>query len=404
MAENPYVNKVEYAGQTLMDLTGDTVTPSDVLNGTTFHDRSGAPQTGNLITHNVYDGLDSTSTSDALSANQGKILNDKINKYQGTRNWVSGVDCNNYTNEGIYSLSDNLTNAPLNVTYFTLIVYAPRNDAIIQMVIKDDSIFYRMKVLSGWASWKQFAIKGETGTITGITMNGSSKGTSGVIDLGTVNTSKVKNDLTETSSGYVLDARQGKVLNESKASVSLSSTLQSVNLLGQQAGVYRYGLNCTNIPSSENGYCTIIERDNTTKLAIAITASGRYFTNTMASGTWGGWVELALSDTVSKIAGLKSGTNNIGNILCAGYNTGSGNYADFFVPINTNGKNVVSASISSNSLVFLSSKRVTFSSAPSITVEGYTDYGVRLELRYPSTETANICATVYAVDLSIVCS
>ena len=78
MAENPYVNKVEYAGQTLMDLTGDTVTPSAVLNGVTFHDKSGAPQTGNVITHDVYDGLDSTSSSDALSANQGRVLNESI--------------------------------------------------------------------------------------------------------------------------------------------------------------------------------------------------------------------------------------------------------------------------------------------------------------------------------------
>ena len=259
MAENPYVNKVEYAGQT-------TVTPSDVLNGKTFHDRSGAPQTGNLITHDVYDGLDSTSASDALSAKQGKVLND------------------------------------------------------------------------------------------------------------------------------------------SKASVSLSLSIQSVDLLAQQAGVYRYSQNCTNIPSSENGYCLVIERSDVTKLAIAITASGRYFTNTMTSGTWGGWIELALSDTVSNIAGLKSGTNNIGHVMCAGYNTGSGNYVDFFVPINTNGKNITSASIASNSAVYLSSKRVTFSSAPSVTVQGFTNYGVRLELQYPSTQTANICATVSAVDLSIVCS
>ena len=74
MASNPYVNKVEFAGQTIMDISNDTVTPSDVLDGVTFHDRSGAPQTGAVITHNVYDGLDSTSTSDALSANQGKVL------------------------------------------------------------------------------------------------------------------------------------------------------------------------------------------------------------------------------------------------------------------------------------------------------------------------------------------
>lgn len=84
MANNQYVNKVEYAGQTLVDLTGDTATPSDVLNGVTFHDRSGTPQQGSMITHNVYDGLDSSSTDDALSANQGKQLNTQLSDF-GTR-------------------------------------------------------------------------------------------------------------------------------------------------------------------------------------------------------------------------------------------------------------------------------------------------------------------------------
>lgn len=92
MANNPYVNKVEYAGQTIMDLTGDTATPSDVLNGVTFHDRSGTPQTGNLITHDVYDGLDSSSTSDALSAKQGSVLYTKIK-----RPLISLTDFNSFT-------------------------------------------------------------------------------------------------------------------------------------------------------------------------------------------------------------------------------------------------------------------------------------------------------------------
>lgn len=48
MANNPYVNKVEFGNQTIMDLTNDDVTSSDVLQGKSFHDRSGAPQTGTL--------------------------------------------------------------------------------------------------------------------------------------------------------------------------------------------------------------------------------------------------------------------------------------------------------------------------------------------------------------------
>lgn len=43
---NQYVNKVVIGGETKIDLTGDTVTTSTLLSGTTAHDKSGAPITG----------------------------------------------------------------------------------------------------------------------------------------------------------------------------------------------------------------------------------------------------------------------------------------------------------------------------------------------------------------------
>lgn len=43
---NEYTNKVIFGGQTLIDLTGDDVTASDVLSGKKFHLPSGAPGTG----------------------------------------------------------------------------------------------------------------------------------------------------------------------------------------------------------------------------------------------------------------------------------------------------------------------------------------------------------------------
>lgn len=46
MADNQYINKVVYGGQTLIDLTGDDVTASDVLAGKLFHLPNGAPGTG----------------------------------------------------------------------------------------------------------------------------------------------------------------------------------------------------------------------------------------------------------------------------------------------------------------------------------------------------------------------
>ena len=36
------INKVEYGGRTLMDLTGDTVTPETLFEGSTAHDKTGS--------------------------------------------------------------------------------------------------------------------------------------------------------------------------------------------------------------------------------------------------------------------------------------------------------------------------------------------------------------------------
>ena len=46
MANNEYINKVIYGGNTLIDLTSDTVTADKILSGYTAHAASGAPITG----------------------------------------------------------------------------------------------------------------------------------------------------------------------------------------------------------------------------------------------------------------------------------------------------------------------------------------------------------------------
>ena len=46
MAENQNVNKVVYGGETLIDLTADTITAGDLAAGVTAHDKSGAAITG----------------------------------------------------------------------------------------------------------------------------------------------------------------------------------------------------------------------------------------------------------------------------------------------------------------------------------------------------------------------
>lgn len=72
MANNPYINKVEYGNTTLIDLTGDTVTPNDVLSGKTFHSRTGEQMAGNLV---LPDELaDLTGDVEISSPQNGQVL------------------------------------------------------------------------------------------------------------------------------------------------------------------------------------------------------------------------------------------------------------------------------------------------------------------------------------------
>ena len=50
MANNQYINKVDYGNQTLIDLTNDTVTAATMLQGYIAHSASGATITGTIAT------------------------------------------------------------------------------------------------------------------------------------------------------------------------------------------------------------------------------------------------------------------------------------------------------------------------------------------------------------------
>lgn len=74
------INKVVYNGKTLMDLTGDTVTPATLLNGTTAHDKSGANITGTC----TYDSDTSDATAAVAEILYGKTAYVRGNKVNGT--------------------------------------------------------------------------------------------------------------------------------------------------------------------------------------------------------------------------------------------------------------------------------------------------------------------------------
>jgi hypothetical protein len=139
MANNPYVNKVEKAdGTVIMDISGDTVTPSDVRSGVTFHDRSGAAQQGGLIISSVYDGLDSSSATDALSAKQGKVLNGYMSD-TGTivsTGWAKPASVIKY---GKFAYIEIYDFQPSNKTFSSNLPseIRPLNDIVIPIVSKD---------------------------------------------------------------------------------------------------------------------------------------------------------------------------------------------------------------------------------------------------------------------------
>lgn len=50
------VSKVKYYGETLIDLSGDTVAPEKLLKGVTAHDANGDPIVGTLSDADTVDG------------------------------------------------------------------------------------------------------------------------------------------------------------------------------------------------------------------------------------------------------------------------------------------------------------------------------------------------------------
>ena len=64
------VNKVDINGSTVLDLTSDTVTASNLVSGCTAHDKSGTVITGTMVIQNYYSGSSAPTSS---TGNDGDI-------------------------------------------------------------------------------------------------------------------------------------------------------------------------------------------------------------------------------------------------------------------------------------------------------------------------------------------
>lgn len=87
---NEYVNKVIFGGETIIDISVDDVTASDVLSGVKFHLPSGAPGTG-TCTYDA-DTSDATATAaEILSTKTAYVNGNKITGSMPNRGAVTGT-------------------------------------------------------------------------------------------------------------------------------------------------------------------------------------------------------------------------------------------------------------------------------------------------------------------------
>ncbi len=97
---NQYVNKVIYGGNTLIDLTADTITAASLLKDVTAHDKSGAQITGTL----TYDADTSDATagaSEILATKTAYVSGTKITGTMPNRGAATGTIT---TKDGVYTI------------------------------------------------------------------------------------------------------------------------------------------------------------------------------------------------------------------------------------------------------------------------------------------------------------
>lgn len=89
MATNTYNSKVIFNGEVLMDLTGDTVTPDQLLKGITAHGKDGAPITG-TCDWDAATGDATAAAAEILSGKTAYVKGKKVSGNMPNRGAVAG--------------------------------------------------------------------------------------------------------------------------------------------------------------------------------------------------------------------------------------------------------------------------------------------------------------------------
>jgi len=148
----------------------------------------------------------------------------------------------------------------------------------------------RGEIVKNWVEAKGYTTN--TGTITGINMNGASKGTTGVVDLGTVITS-----------------------HQSLADRAVNKTLTNENLNNVTTpGFYNAGggNTCTNKPTGVDHFgLYVVHRASGSYYTQRIFNDTTQFTRKCVNGTWGSWSEDKLTDTTYSSKAAASGGTDV---------------------------------------------------------------------------------------------
>lgn len=109
----------------------------------------------------VVDNLNSQSTTDALSANQGKVLNEKIIKLNAQTAYVSAQDPDNYTETGAFHIGISAAKSPTGSAVYGILLVYSHSGTIAQIFLKNTGgVYIRNKSSSSaaWTSWGQIAV------------------------------------------------------------------------------------------------------------------------------------------------------------------------------------------------------------------------------------------------------
>lgn len=111
-----------------------------------------------------------------------------------------------------------------------------------------------------------------------------------------ISTNKIANNLTTTTSGYVLDARQGQVLQDSFSTLNYTERITDFDT-ATTAGAYYYTANTSNAPSQGAGRMMVIKSPSSisgwgAQLAFSNSNSPSMALRSITSSGFGSWIDI----------------------------------------------------------------------------------------------------------------